>query len=538
LGYFRNLVKAAFAPGLSASADSAFGRRGASGYDAASHSRRIAGFVGSNESINALLLLAGDELRAKSHKLVRENAWASSAIEEWKAQAIGTGIKPQSKYRDAGGNTEAARGIRRQIQEAWCYFVDEADADGITDFYGQEALAWGSMMESGECFVQMLPRRTDQGCYVPLQFRILEADHVPLTMNSLLPGGNTIRAGIEFDAEGNRVAYWVHPEHPQSGLTFFRPTNQPVRIPSWEADHQRGIIHLFAPHRPGQLRGEPWLTRALVKLYNLDQWDDATLERQKLGAMLLGWITENTPEGVDPLMLSGKSIDPQTGEPASTEDGTAPAGIEFGKLEPGTLLRLMMGENMNFFSPPEVGQNYEQFNESQQRWIAQAVKGLPFENLTGNVSKVNYSSIRARQLAFQRVCQQLQFSIMVYQFCRKVRRSWMDAGVLAGVLDLPGYAANPRPYLRDEWRTPKWTWVDPLKDAEGEVLLVDNLMKPRSQVINELGYDEEEVDEQIQADQDREALLGLQRRSAIKPTGYPTDEPAASAPAAPKGAAA
>jgi Bacteriophage capsid protein len=48
-----------------------------------------------------------------------------------------------------------------------------------------------------------------------------------------------------------------------------------VRVPASE------IIHLFRPLRPGQIRGEPWLARALVKLNELDQYDDAELVRRK-----------------------------------------------------------------------------------------------------------------------------------------------------------------------------------------------------------------------------------------------------------------
>ena len=42
----------------------------------------------------------------------------------------------------------------------------------------------------------------------------------------------------------------------------------PVRVPATE------IIHLFRHLRPGQIRGEPWLARALIKLHELDQYDD------------------------------------------------------------------------------------------------------------------------------------------------------------------------------------------------------------------------------------------------------------------------
>jgi capsid protein len=50
----------------------------------------------------------------------------------------------------------------------------------------------------------------------------------------------------------------------------------------------------FVP-APGQIRGEPWLARALVKLNELDQYDDAELVRKKTAAMFAGFITRLNP---------------------------------------------------------------------------------------------------------------------------------------------------------------------------------------------------------------------------------------------------
>jgi capsid protein len=60
-----------------------------------------------------------------------------------------------------------------------------------------------------------------------------------------------------------------------------------------------------------------------------------------------------------------------------------------------------------------------------------------------------------------------------------------------------------------EWRPPSWAWVDPLKDIKAEILAVRAGFKSRSAVINEMGYDEEEVDQQVAADQARADSLGL-----------------------------
>lgn len=478
-------------------------RASSSGYDAASPSRRLVGFLGSRTDINSLLISSGDELRGKSHKLVRENQWASAAVDEWTAQAVGTGIKPQSRYMDPKGDRAKTRAMRKAIHQAWADSTDEMDASGITDGYGQDALAWRCMVEAGEGFIRIRQRRTADGLLVPVQFQLLEPDHVPLTLNRVLDKGNTIRAGIEFNAIGQRVAYWMYPEHPGAVSVFTRGSNQPVRVP---ADQ---VIHFFAPLRPGQFRGEPWLTKVLVKIWNLDQWDDATLEYAKLSKMLLGWTVRKTPAGRDPNWLSSASASGDDGAPVET----APEGVEFGEIQSGTIMTgLAADEELKFFDPPEPGSNFADFTESQLRGVGQGVRSLPYEHVSGDASKSNFSSHRARRLAFDRICEQLQFGFS-FQVNRPKFNAWLDAAYLANVLDMPGYDVNPRTYRRVAWRMPAKPWLDPLNDAKAEVALIDNLIKPRSVVIQERGYDEEDVDETFQSDQERESEMKLQRRT-------------------------
>ena len=99
----------------------------------------------------AALSLAQDELRAKSRDLVRRNAWAAAGVEAFVSNAIGTGIKPQSMLAD--------QPLREAIHSLWWDWCEEADAAGLTDFYGLQALACRAMLEGGECLVRLRYRR-------------------------------------------------------------------------------------------------------------------------------------------------------------------------------------------------------------------------------------------------------------------------------------------------------------------------------------------------------------------------------------------
>ena len=85
---------------------------------------------------------------------------------------VGDGIKPSSLIEDAE--------LRDGVQRLWLAWTDEADADGLTDFYGLQAMAARAMFEAGECFLRFRPRRAEDGLAVPLQLQMLSSEHLPL----------------------------------------------------------------------------------------------------------------------------------------------------------------------------------------------------------------------------------------------------------------------------------------------------------------------------------------------------------------------
>ncbi|MGD7298388.1 phage portal protein, partial [Ralstonia pseudosolanacearum] len=254
-------------------------------HEAAGRGRRSLAWRPGNPGAVAALLASGEDLRIKSRDLVRRNAWAQAGIEAFVANAVGTGIKPQSLSTD--------NAFKADVQALWRDWTAEADAAGQTDFYGLQALACRAMLEGGECLIRLRPRRPEDGLAVPLQLQLLEAEHLPMTLNVDLPSGNVVRSGIEFDGLGRRVAYHLYRSHPDDGR--LSPMSGQGGLDTVRVDASE-IIHLYRVLRPGQIRGEPWLSRALVKLHELDQYDDAELVRKKTAAMFAGFVTRQSPE--------------------------------------------------------------------------------------------------------------------------------------------------------------------------------------------------------------------------------------------------
>ena len=265
------------------------------------------GWQPSGQNLNSLLTHGGETLVRRARDLCRNNAYARAACDAFAANVVGAGIKPSSLLR--------SRPQREEIQRAWLEWTDAADADGLTDFYGLQALAARALFEAGECFIRIRERRPGDGLDVPIQLQMLEAEMCPWELNRQEPTGTAIRCGIEVNAIGRRVAYWFHRRHPGDSTEFIQSSAGDfyVRVPANQ------VIHLYNPLRPGQLRGVPWLTPSMIPLKILGDYDDAELERKRQAALIAGFITVPAPE-----------YDPMNGE--DQDDGTALAAMQPGEV--------------------------------------------------------------------------------------------------------------------------------------------------------------------------------------------------------------
>ncbi|PZT99848.1 MAG: phage portal protein [Brevundimonas sp.] len=476
------------------------------GFEASRFGRRLKGWVAERRNINSLLSSGGDQLRARARQLCRENPYAANALEAFASAAVGTGIKPSPLNMDAE--------TKKATMASFLWWTDEADADGQTDLYGMQALAARAMFEAGECFIRRRVRRPSDGLSVPLQLQLLEAEMLPLTHNETLPNGNVIRAGIEFNVIGRRVAYHFLRSHPGEASMNWRGMER-SRVPAGE------VLHLYRPLRPGQIRGQPGITPGMVRLYLLDQYDDAELDRKRTAAMFAGFIKKVRPED-EPAF---------NGQPESAGEGLSETSVEasIAELQPGTMQVLLPGEEVTFSQPADVGGAYEAFQFRSLCAISAAV-GLPYHTVSGDLSKANYGSQRGGQVEQRRRMDQFQHMTLIFQMCRPVWEWWLEAAVLVGAVPISPaqWIAERNKLVAAKHIPPSWPWVDPLKDRQAQALAEDRGWTSRSDIIEAEGFDPEEVDARIKADRDREAELGLTfsntAAKAVTPTAVREDE--------------
>ena len=163
-------------------------------------------------------------------------------------------------------------------------------------------------------------------------------------------------------------------------MTRFPPLDatpwETVRLPAEDR------VHLFHPLAPGQLRGVTWLAPVLLRLHELDAFKDATLARQKVAALFAGFITS---QNSDPVLANGPGVN----------------GILETGMEPGAMIPLPPGSDIRFADTPDT-KDFNPFAKHILRAIAAGIPGLTYEALTGDLTAVNYSSIRAGRLEAKR----------------------------------------------------------------------------------------------------------------------------------------
>ncbi|MFA7278631.1 MAG: phage portal protein [Sterolibacterium sp.] len=420
-------------------------------YDGAKTGRRTGGWTTGGTSANAEIGPALATLRNRSRSLARDNPYAAKIMASWVANVVGTGIT--AKFSNG--------------QAIWDAWVKECDADGQFDFYGLLALIERSRFESGEVLIRLRWRRLEDGLTVPLQLQVLESDYIDSLKTESLPNSGWILNGVEFDAVGKRVAYWLFSTHPGDSAPILKSLLS-KRVPAED------IIHYYRKTRPGQVRGVPDLHPVLLKMRDLDDYQEAELVRKGIEACFAAFITSD-----DESRTVGEAL---------TESST---GHRIENLGAGMIQYLKGGEDVKFGAPNAIN-GYTEFTDDHLHAIA-AGGGVTFEQATGNHARVNYSSIRAGTLEFRRSAEQHQWLALIPGVCERIAGAFITAARLAGKINGTKITVS--------WTPPKWEWVDPVKDVAGELLEVAAGLKSWQSAVRRRGEDPDQVLKEIAEDQ-------------------------------------
>lgn len=428
------------------------------GFEAARMGRRTSGWNASGSSANSETEQALAIIRARSRDLVTNNVWAKRAVNVITANTIGEGIIAKIK-----GRTDRQVKLIDEIYEDWADTL-ACDADGRHDFYGLQALTCRGLVANGEMLIRRRWRRANDFLPVPMQLQVLEPDFLDTAKNEREASGFFTIQGIRFSPLGRRVGYWLFDEHPGGNVT-----GQYHRWNSRLVD-ARDIIHLYRMDRAGQVRGVPWGTSCIMRLKDFDDYEDAQLLRQKLAACFTVFVS-----APDTSSLPGVGNDQEEEEAR--------------RIEPGMIEFLTGGKQISFASPPGVD-GFKDVSVISQRAVATGFD-VPYEFLSGDLSQINFSSLRAGFTEFGRHVKQWRSEMFLPHLCQGVFAWFRDAAELAG-RDVSG--------IRAKHISPRREYVDPTKEVPAEIKSIRAGISCLSEVVEERGRDFRQHLEQYKQD--------------------------------------
>lgn len=435
-------------------------------YDGATATRRTSNWKTSGASANAEVAGGIARLRSRSRDLVRNNPYARRAIAALVGNAIGTGIS-------LGCDST-------QIKKTWALWVPEADFHGDCDLYGLQALAARSAFESGDCLiVRVRTSSADAGrSGVPLKIKVLEGDFLDSNVNGPLKNGNLAIGGIEIDKQGRRIAFHIYTTHPGE-TAIFDPKATSVRVDAED------VIYLFEKDRPGQLLGVPRLAASIMRLRDLDEYQEALLVKKKIEACFAAFVSTEDDQ---------KTV----GTTTTTETDSDGNSRRVEKLSPGQIMYGKTGESITFGQPTSTADSG--FTSDALHAIAAGI-GCTYEQLTGDLSSVNFSSMRGGRAEFKILVEQYRWLTFVPQVCERIYGWFEEAAYTANKLRKTGHDHI--------WTPPRWEYVKPTEDVQADKDELAAGLSSLSEKLRARGENPDAVFAEIAEERKKLAKLGI-----------------------------
>lgn len=373
-----------------------------------------------------------DGLRMRSWQSYIESEVTQTIITKLLTWVITGGLKLNSE--PAKGVLES-EGIKfdplefsKQTEQRFNLFKESVDSDysGMTnlDTIANEAAL--NAFVGGDCLVIL---RYDKIKGVNVQ--LVDGAHVrtPIHISySIQDDGVCIRDGIEMDAKGKHIAYWIVNEK-----------NEPERVEAFGKKSGLRMAFLFKMngYRLDEHRGMPLISVVLEKLKKMERYESATLASAEERAKIAYTIEhKKNSTGETPLanaFAKANAFDNKEDVPV-TDDGKVLANT------------IAVSTNKMVFNMPldselkalesDVELNYKDFYTTNIIAVCAAIN-MPYQ-VAFSLYEGNYSASRAALKDWENTIKILRKKIQV-GFYQHIYNFWLELEILNGKVDAPGY---------------------------------------------------------------------------------------------------
>lgn len=449
---------------IGAMIESQVGRGGGTPYDGASITSQA------NQGWNPFSgdpddgLVGLQKLRERSRDLYTNNVVGGGAIRTKASSVIGSGLKLQCAVNPnlVGLDEKTVRTKESQIERLWEMWVKEADVSGQCDFYELQDQAYRTFLISGDSFT-IFPRLERKGSLFGFRLKIIEGDRC--SNKNYMSDSVSMRGGIAIGPNEEPTGYWFRfRQSLWNDVWQFFPAYG-------EQSGRRNVIHLMRQDRPGARRGTPMLTIMASHLKLIGRYVDAETMAAVLASYWAGFVESSNDDALNSTI---SNFFAQNG-------GEVPAGSPPRyDIVPGTIQHLLPGEKISFPAQGRPNSAFGSFMQSMMEFSGMGLE-MPYEILMRHYSS-SYSASRGARIDWERVAK-IDRSWFNRKWNQTVFENWLFEQVAFGLLDLPGFLADP--YVREAWANAVWTGdaaglLDPLKEVNAAISRIDAGLSTRT----------------------------------------------------------
>jgi len=365
-------------------------------------------------------------LRQRSADLFERNIYGRGIIRRLVTNVINSGLHleatPEEKILGFEEDDLAAWSEEVECRfKLWSDNAYQCDFNERLSFGALQAEAYREALISGDVLIVI---QQDPRTRVP-RVRLISGDNVQTPALGYSTNSAKIVHGVELDAKGRHVAFWVTQEDGSS-----------KRIPAFGEKSGRQIAWLVygTDKRMDEVRGTPMLGLVLQGMKEIDRYRDATLRKAVLNAMLAVWIEKGEERiGTRPMTMSATTLNVET----TVDDQGKERRFRAAEFLPGVVMdELQFGEKPHTFQSSQAVEGFGVFEEAVVHTFAWANE-IPPEILLLSFSS-NYSASQAAISEFKLFLTPTRMRFGD-SFCSPVYEDWLLSQVYIGRVEAKGF---------------------------------------------------------------------------------------------------
>jgi len=412
------------------------------------------------------------ELRNHVRGQEYNNGFVAGPIRRIRNNVVGQGIRFQARvkadekppYPTPKINERMAETFNRDMEKFMKRWMKQADVRLIHNGYRLQGIIQEALERDGEILVIGRDSRRKTR-YIPYCQEVVEADRLRTPPSEI--NNPRIREGIRYDDEGVPESYFILKQHPGESYQFHDSAFE--EISAYHANGCKKVLHLFDPSRPEQLRGFSRWAAGLRDIQDLERYMDAEKMAALESACLTGIVKTENPGGY---------------WNQNTKQNRERRIHEFA---PGKWHYLNEGESAEILNPSRPNQSFGDYIDQLIRGPANALD-IPPEVFSQKWDGMNYSNARTVLLQFYLSCR-IRQAYLISDYCGPTYENAACQAISFRLVRALGFDMRRDDWLDHQWIPPGWTWVDPVKEAGGKKIDVDEGFDTQSSVLASQGRD-------------------------------------------------